>query len=299
MSANRRNRDPDLVELRPCNHRGDFTLGDLQVDDGAVSNIGAATRQAVLKIAVTFQVRAPRLPPEALCDRSALDLDRLDGLPLLFELCNLLLRSASLLGYWHIRLPSKVAHFSPLLHCRAQVESHKFKQFLVFHFGQHHLGTATEEVSGQLLLRLDHLIDLVFDRAAANEFVHQHILGLSNSERAIGSLMFHSRIPPPVKMNDMGRRSKIEASTPRLEREHKKRDVLVLLKPAHQVPALFDFRLPVQDEAGASEHGAQERRQRRCRLFELSKDQRLVLAGSDNLRNLAETGKLATVFFRP
>src|SRR3954466_9149058 len=59
-----RNGDLDVVELGSGNRRDDLALRDLQVEDGAVANIGTAARQPVLIIAVMLQVRAPRLPPE-------------------------------------------------------------------------------------------------------------------------------------------------------------------------------------------------------------------------------------------
>src|ERR1039458_6994953 len=68
-----RTSDLDLVEFRPGHHRSHLALRDLQVDDGAVADIGPAARQAVLIVAVSFEVIAPRLPPEALGNCAALD----------------------------------------------------------------------------------------------------------------------------------------------------------------------------------------------------------------------------------
>jgi len=39
--------------------------------------------------------------------------------------------------------------------------------------------------------------------------MHKHILGLSDSEGSVGSLIFDSRIPPPVEMDDMRGRGEI------------------------------------------------------------------------------------------
>src|SRR5450759_1414330 len=85
-SRDRRNGDLDLVEFRPGYHCGDLALRDLQVDDGAVADIGPATRQAVLIVAVSFEVVAPRLAPEALGNCAALDTHGCNGLSPLPEL---------------------------------------------------------------------------------------------------------------------------------------------------------------------------------------------------------------------
>src|SRR5258707_3138836 len=93
-------------------------------------------------------------------------------------------------------------------------------------------------------------------------------------------------------MDDMGRRREVEAGAAGLEREHEEWDVVVLLEPAHQLPALLDLRFAVQDETGAPEHGAQERREWCCRLAELSEDQRFLLPRRNHLCNVAQTREL-------
>src|ERR1019366_2081736 len=106
--------------------------------------------------------------------------------------------------------------------------------------------------------------------------------------RKVGGLVFHSWIPPPVKMDDMGGRGEIEPGAPGFEREHEERDVLILLEPTDQILALLDFCLAMQDEAGPPEHGAQERQQWRRRLPKLGEDKRLLLPGGDHLRDVAQ-----------
>src|SRR5674476_401651 len=105
-SRDRRDGDLDLVEFRPGHHRSDLALRDLQVDDGAVADIGPAARQAVLIVAVSFEVIAPRLPPEALGNCAALDTHGCNGLSPLPELGYLLLGAPPLLGHRHILVPS-------------------------------------------------------------------------------------------------------------------------------------------------------------------------------------------------
>ena len=106
----------------------------------------------------------------------------------------------------------------------------------------------------QLPLRLDQLVDLLLDRAAAHELVHEHVLGLADAERAIGGLILHRRVPPAVEVDDVRRGGQIEAGAARLEREHEERHRLVLLELPHQRLALLDGGLAVQHQPGPAEH---------------------------------------------
>ena len=54
---------------------GDGTGGDLQIDDGAMANVGAASGQAVGEVAVGLEVIAPLFPPERAGDGTAGDGD--------------------------------------------------------------------------------------------------------------------------------------------------------------------------------------------------------------------------------
>ena len=49
----------------------------------------------------------------------------------------------------------------------------------------------------------DQGVDLLFDRAAADEFMHQDILLLSDAEGAIGGLVLHRGVPPAIEVHDM------------------------------------------------------------------------------------------------
>lgn len=97
----------------------------------------------------------------------------------------------------------------------------------------------------------------------------------------------------------MGRRREIEPGAAGFEREHEEWDVVVLLEPAHQLPSLPDFRLPMQNEAGATEHRTQKRRQRHRDFLKLRKHQRLFLPGRNHLDEVARSAELATVLLRP
>src|SRR4029077_18279049 len=108
-----------------------------------------------------------------------------------------------------------------------------------------------------------------------------------DAERPIGRLVLHRWVPPAVEMDDMGAPGRVCPAPARLERKHEERDILVLLELAHQVLALLDLGLAMQDEAGPAEHRAEERREWRRRLPELGEDQGLLLACRDFLGDVA------------
>jgi hypothetical protein len=56
--------DADLIEVGSLHEGLDFARRDLEINDGAVSHVGAAARQAILVIAIGFEVVAPGLAPE-------------------------------------------------------------------------------------------------------------------------------------------------------------------------------------------------------------------------------------------
>ena len=66
-----------------------------------------------------------------------------------------------------------------------------------------------------------------------------------------------------------------------------------------QILALLHRGLAVQHQAGAAEHGAEERGERRGHLAELGEDQHLLLPGGDHLGDLAQARELAAVGFGP
>lgn len=78
-----------------------------------------------------------------------------------------------------------------------------------------------------------------------------------------------------------------------------RRDRLVLLKALHQSLALLHLGLAVQHEPGTTEHGAQERPERRGDLAELREYKRLLLFGRDDLGELAQPRPFAAVTLGP
>ena len=67
----------DVIEVRSDDHGVDPAGADVQVTDGAVADIRAAPRQAVLEVRARFQMVAPAPAPEAVGDGASLDVDGL------------------------------------------------------------------------------------------------------------------------------------------------------------------------------------------------------------------------------
>src|SRR6516165_9599733 len=107
-SLDRRNGDLDPVEIGTSDHRGDLSFGDLKVDHRTVADIGASARQAVLVVAVAFEVRAPRLAPETFGNRTPLDLHGSNGPSPLLQLGHFAFRLSALLGHRYIWPPGEV-----------------------------------------------------------------------------------------------------------------------------------------------------------------------------------------------
>src|SRR5262249_33564677 len=97
--------------------------------------------------------------------------------------------------------------------------------------GQHYVSSGAEEIPSQLLFRLHHLVDFLLHRAEADELMDKHVLGLPDAEGAVGRLVFHSRVPPPIEVDDVRSCGEIESRPAGLDGEHEERDALVLLKP--------------------------------------------------------------------
>ena len=81
----------------------------------------------------------------------------------------------------------------------------------------------SQQLVGQPLLRLDQPVDLLFDRAAADELVHQHVPLLADAEGAVGGLVLDGRVPPAVEVDDVRGRGQVQAGAAGLEREHEER----------------------------------------------------------------------------
>ena len=74
----------------------------------------------------------------------------------------------------------------------------------------------------------------------------------------VNGLLFNSRVPPSIEMDDVRSRGEIEPSAAGLDRQHEERDRFVFLEATDQIFAPFDLGFAVQDEPGPAENGRQE-----------------------------------------
>ena len=72
---------------------------------------------------------------------------------------------------------------------------------------------------GDSLLCLQQGVDFFFEGTLGNKAVHLNILGLPDTEGAVGCLRLNRRIPPQVVMNHLRGGSQIQAGSSRLQRQ--------------------------------------------------------------------------------
>ena len=125
-----------------------------------------------------------------------------------------------------------------------EIERDELQQLVVLHLGQQHLGAALEQILRQLPLRVNQLVDLLLDRPAADELVHQHVLGLADAKRAIGRLILDRRIPPAIEMHDVRGGGEVEPGAAGLEREDEERHAPRPPETAAPAPAASSTAVP-------------------------------------------------------
>ena len=101
--------------------------------------------------------------------------------------------------------------------------------------------------------------------------MHHHILRLSNPERPVRGLVFHSRIPPAVKMDHMVCLCQIQPGSPGFYGKNNKGHVLFSLKCFHDLAALSDRGPSVEHKSLCLEDLCQKCRQVFRDLLELRK----------------------------
>ena len=82
-----------------------------------------------------------------------------------------------------------------------------------------HSSPVPTTLAGHLLLALDHRVDLLFQRARADELMHLHVLLLPDAKGAVGRLVLHGRVPPAVEVEDVVGGRQVQAHAARLQRE--------------------------------------------------------------------------------
>lgn len=68
-----------------------------------------------------------------------------------------------------------------------------------------------------LLLALQHLVNLLLQRAERDELMHLYIPGLAHTVGTVCGLVLHRRIPPAVEMEHMVGGRQVEADPARFE----------------------------------------------------------------------------------
>ena len=88
-------------------------------------------------------------------------------------------------------------------------------------------------------LALDQLVELLLERAGADELVHLHVARLADAEGAVGGLVLHGRVPPAVEVEDVVGARQVEAGAAGLdgEDEQARRVAVVALEAVHQAVA--------------------------------------------------------------
>ena len=95
------------------------------------------------------------------------------------------------------------------------VERDELQQLLVGHFSQQRFSFArrAEDLIGKVLLVPDHLVDLLFQRPSADEFVDEDVAFLADTEGAVGGLVLDGRVPPAIEVDHVRGGGEIEAGT--------------------------------------------------------------------------------------
>src|SRR5437899_504595 len=96
---------------------------------------------------------------------------------------------------WPTKVRASFAHsFADCL----LTQGEQFLELLVGQLGQPVLARA-DNFLGDGLLPLDHFVDLLLQRADADEFVDLDVAILADAERAVGRLILDGRVPPAVE----------------------------------------------------------------------------------------------------
>ena len=190
----------DVIEVRSDDHGVDPAGVDVQVTDGAVADIRAAPRQAVLEVRARFQMVAPAPAPEAAGDGASLDVDGLH----VHAVPAQLVRDPG-----HSGAPGadgnvgwKPAHGGFLRGRARDVETHQVEQLVVGQLSEADLAVAVYQFIRQLSFLREHQLDLLLHGTAGNELVDEHVAVLADAKRArsvawFSTAWFH-QMPPAL-----------------------------------------------------------------------------------------------------
>src|SRR5262249_15825521 len=137
----------------------------------------------------------------------------------------------------------------------------------------------SDDVIGKGFLGLDHLIDLLLHSAAADVLVDLDVAGLTNPEGPIGRLVFNSRVPPAVIVEDFAGPGQIQSGAACLDRKDEcARTVRVGLKAIDHCLPRPNRRSTVQEQYLLTKGLLQILLDQFAHLNELSEDQAAIAA---------------------
>ena len=126
------------------------------------------------------------------------------------------------------------------------IQCDKFQQFVVAHLGQHQIRSALKHILEELPFRVDERVDFLLHGSAAQELLNENVLRLTDSEGAIGGLIFHRWIPPSIEVNDMRCSSEIQACATGPKGQHEEWNRFVFLELPNERLPLLDFGFAVK-----------------------------------------------------
>jgi hypothetical protein len=92
-------------------------------------------------------------------------------------------------GHGDVGLPVvEVTGHVSVLRGGVQIQGHDLQQLVVTHLREQHVRAAFEQVVRELSPSTDERIDSLFNPAATQELVHEHVLRVADAERAIGAV---------------------------------------------------------------------------------------------------------------
>ncbi len=118
--------------------------------------------------------------------------------------------------------------------------------------------------------------------------MHLHVARLPDPEGAVGGLIFHRRVPPAIKVEDVVSVGEVQPHAAGLQREDKQARPLGGLEAPHHAVAILGRRAAVQKQRLAKQPLREVLLEQRAHLGELREDQRPVVGGQHLLQHLVQ-----------
>src|SRR5208337_26617 len=147
---------------------------------------------------------------------------------------------------------------------------------------------------GNLFLALDHLVNFLFQRSHAEKFVNLNPARLADAKGTVGGLVFYGRVPPAVKVKDVGGARQVQAGPARFQRKDEEvgRFRMILETVDHHIPLLLGH-ASVQEERFLSKRLLEMTLEYLTHLRELGEDERSVSRREHFLHHLDQTRQLS------